>query len=349
MTRLTSAAIAALVLLRLVAGWHFYNEGVKKLDPTFTSAGFLRTAKGPLAPLFRGMVTGPYGAYAELAAPTEQGARDAAEQKAIDSWLADYARRAAADIKGGKPAPADLPAPLPGSKLLSTIDTAWTAGLVRLGVGGETGEELQKLREARLGDVVLYLHSNHNALEELRHEAWRLEGVRAKAAGPSPAPYLADRLAAKEAEVWRLLQPHTKEISAIDAAFRNDVQKASGLSAARVEGALRERSLLSWIDAAVACTVVGSGVCLFLGLATPVAAVVAAGFLLSLIMTQPPWLPGADLTAFFNWAVELCGMLVLATVGAGRWAGLDGLFLRLTRGLRAPAPAAKPTPSSAAA
>lgn len=46
-----------LVALRLGIGWHFFNEGVDKIqDPNFSSAGFLSNAKGPLAGMFHGMV-----------------------------------------------------------------------------------------------------------------------------------------------------------------------------------------------------------------------------------------------------------------------------------------------------
>jgi uncharacterized membrane protein YphA (DoxX/SURF4 family) len=86
--------------------------------------------------------------------------------------------------------------------------------------------------------------------------------------------------------------------------------------------------------------VLGAGICTFLGFLTPVAGVLAAGFLLSLIMTQPPWVTGADMTAFFNWSIELAAFLVLATVGAGRWAGIDGVLLGAWRRLRGPKPTA---------
>ncbi len=42
-----------MVLLRLVIGWHFYREGADKIVAgDWTSAGFMRIAKGPLTPVF---------------------------------------------------------------------------------------------------------------------------------------------------------------------------------------------------------------------------------------------------------------------------------------------------------
>ena len=49
--------MVAIVALRLAIGLHFYLEGVSKIrDPKPFSAGFFGNAKGPLAPLFHGMV-----------------------------------------------------------------------------------------------------------------------------------------------------------------------------------------------------------------------------------------------------------------------------------------------------
>jgi len=64
---------------------------------------------------------------------------------------------------------------------------------------------------------------------------------------------------------------------------------------------------------------------LILGLFTRPAAIAAAGFLLSVILMQPPWVDGAVPT--YYQAVEMFALLVLAVVGAGRYAGLD-FFLR---------------------
>ena len=47
----------ALVTLRVSVGYHFFKEGVNKLHSgKFTSEYFLRGARGPLAPMFNGMV-----------------------------------------------------------------------------------------------------------------------------------------------------------------------------------------------------------------------------------------------------------------------------------------------------
>lgn len=66
------------------------------------------------------------------------------------------------------------------------------------------------------------------------------------------------------------------------------------------------------------------GLCLLVGLLVRPVAIVAALFLFSVVLSQFPGYPGTQPT--YNQAVEACGLLVLAGVGAGRIAGLDGIF-----------------------
>ncbi|RLT15644.1 MAG: DoxX subfamily, partial [Planctomycetota bacterium] len=44
--KLTFPAILFLVLLRLVIGWHFFQEGAVKVKEGFSSTPFLSAAKG---------------------------------------------------------------------------------------------------------------------------------------------------------------------------------------------------------------------------------------------------------------------------------------------------------------
>lgn len=331
MKRLSAFAVVALVLLRLLTGWHFYNEGVKKLDG-FSSAGFLRTSKGPFAPLFRSMVKGPHGAYGLLATPTELDTRDADTQAALNGWRADYGKRAAAAVKTSEPFPDDINPAAPGAEWVENIAESWNAGLVRLdrlGVDEEARGKIEAVRDAKIGQIVEYLHTEGPAIEDLRHEAWRLEGLREDARGQSPAPFQRELIEDKEIEIWRTLQPWPKTVQQIEESFISEaasIASEAGVSEGRTKSALTERSMLGWIDLAVTYTVLGCGICIFLGLGVRIAGVIAAGFLLSLILTQPPWVPGADLAVFFTWAIELAAFLVLAAIGAGQWAGIDGLI-----------------------
>ncbi|QDV79558.1 DoxX family protein [Botrimarina mediterranea] len=343
MTRISTIAIAAIVLLRLLCGWHFFNEGVKKLDPSFSSAGFLRTAKGTFAPLFRSMIPGPYGAHIDLARPIEFGSRSAETQAAIDGWLADYGKRADQAAKDGKPLPHDIDPAVPGSGWVQNIAKGWDQGIQRLeqaNLGDETIGKIRQLRDEKLGEVVYYVYGIYPDIEDLQHEEWRLHQLR-ESGGDTPAPFAQALIDQKDNENWLTMQPWIATVRQIEDQFIEAAQALAAdadVEAGSIADALEEKSNLKLIDGAVTCVVLGAGVCVFLGFLTPVAGVIAAGFLLSLIMTQPPWATGADMTAFFNWSIELAAFLVLATVGAGRWAGLDGVILGVWRRSREPKP-----------
>ena len=68
------------------------------------------------------------------------------------------------------------------------------------------------------------------------------------------------------------------------------------------------------------------GLCLLLGLFTPIAALAAAGFLGSVFISQFP--PQTGPTSTYYQLVEGMACFVLAGMGAGRFAGLD-FFLHL--------------------
>jgi thiosulfate dehydrogenase [quinone] large subunit len=59
-TNLTRAQAIAVVVLRVVIGWHFLYEGVAKLTkPGWSAAGFLLQSRGPFADLFHWMAADP--------------------------------------------------------------------------------------------------------------------------------------------------------------------------------------------------------------------------------------------------------------------------------------------------
>jgi thiosulfate dehydrogenase [quinone] large subunit len=59
-TTFPRGAMIAITALRVLVGWHFFYEGLTKLNaPSWSAAGFLKQAKGPLAESFRGMAARP--------------------------------------------------------------------------------------------------------------------------------------------------------------------------------------------------------------------------------------------------------------------------------------------------
>jgi thiosulfate dehydrogenase [quinone] large subunit len=52
--------LIAITLLRVFVGWHFLYEGIAKLSAaSWTSAGYLKQARGPFAEFFRGLAGQP--------------------------------------------------------------------------------------------------------------------------------------------------------------------------------------------------------------------------------------------------------------------------------------------------
>ena len=54
------APMIAITVLRVLVGWHFLYEGLSKLNaPSWSAAGYLKQAKGPLAGAFHSLAARP--------------------------------------------------------------------------------------------------------------------------------------------------------------------------------------------------------------------------------------------------------------------------------------------------
>jgi thiosulfate dehydrogenase [quinone] large subunit len=58
--KLSRGPMIAITVLRIFVGWHFLYEGIAKLTAaSWTSAGYLKQARGPLAEVFRDLAANP--------------------------------------------------------------------------------------------------------------------------------------------------------------------------------------------------------------------------------------------------------------------------------------------------
>jgi thiosulfate dehydrogenase [quinone] large subunit len=58
--RLSTGPLVAITIMRVLVGWHFLYEGISKLTAaSWSSAGYLRQARGPFADMFRGLAGNP--------------------------------------------------------------------------------------------------------------------------------------------------------------------------------------------------------------------------------------------------------------------------------------------------
>jgi uncharacterized membrane protein YphA (DoxX/SURF4 family) len=132
---------------------------------------------------------------------------------------------------------------------------------------------------------------------------------------------------------WRkLIAPVLTQIDQVWANIERDVERVvpaskrafAPISMGRPRDVMIDTSvinpILPYFDLAI-------GMCLIMGLFTPVAALIAAGFLGSVFASQFP--PTAGPGSTYYHMVEAAACLVLAGTGAGRFAGLDFLFYAL--------------------
>jgi uncharacterized membrane protein YphA (DoxX/SURF4 family) len=153
-----------------------------------------------------------------------------------------------------------------------------------------------------------------NSANPMRQEVATLEGQASKIEG----------------DMKKAAGPLTAGIAGIWEGFNTDLNRLAVASQVKPEKFPIARpdqapSRLAMIDKFVPWFDTIVGALLILGLFTRPAAIAAAGFLFTVILQQPPWVAGAAPT--YYQAIEMFALLVLATVGAGRYAGLD-FFIR---------------------
>src|SRR3954467_14916533 len=58
--RLSSAAMVAITVLRVLVGWHFLYEGIAKLtSPSWSAVGYLKVSRGPFSGVFKYLASHP--------------------------------------------------------------------------------------------------------------------------------------------------------------------------------------------------------------------------------------------------------------------------------------------------
>ncbi len=134
----------------------------------------------------------------------------------------------------------------------------------------------------------------------------------------------------RRGELEAMRAPWTSDLSGMGRTFRQELAAAAGLAEVdQLPQPVDPAPRSNWVDRTVTWTVLGVGVCLLLGFLVPLASLLGAVFLLTVMASQPFWVPDANLGfAYYQW-VEIAGLLVLATTFAGRFGGLDYFFWAL--------------------
>ncbi|MEE8452809.1 MAG: DoxX family protein [Thermoguttaceae bacterium] len=291
------AAVVLLVALRMSIGCHFLYEGTWKIKNAdkFSAKPFLTMAKGPAAPLFYAMVPDLDGRERLKFETNEDGNRVFEGESFTSTW--DKLREGtvgkyALDEKQQKQA--------------ADIFLLYSTGLEQY--FKENGE-----------DIVAHFGSLD-----------RFEAM--KAAGTDGSDYKKERI---WDEQQKLRGEVGKWLGAIDK-MGEDYQSALWMGVLspeqRAQGDLPVATTFGdFLDFAVTYGLTAIGFCLMLGLCTRFACLGGAAFLISVLLTQPPWptiyphappVAGHAMVIDKNF-IEMVALLLLASTAVGRWGGLD--------------------------
>jgi uncharacterized membrane protein YphA (DoxX/SURF4 family) len=362
-----------LVLLRLAIGWHFFKEGVSHYtDPNWSSEGFLRQARGPLADQYKSMLPDFHGWDRLMLAPlpddqpqasdeqseevaeaneskpkTEAKASDAAKPSAKESAEKDEQPTAKKHSQTPayeawlKQAVADWRADADKAAAEYHFDDKQRAKADELVNDFAKSIELGWVDDTgfRAGG----LEQEEPDIRLYRQLLARTERMSASP-GANQIPNEVTRVAAAEQNPLgeRGLTGQSPALNTPPPAWRSNAESFDKLFHERLAG-LRtpeqramavpgEATQLHKIDTAIIWGLMIVGGCLIVGLFTRLAAVVGGLFLLSIVCTQPPWLANSLQTYTYNQWVELLALFALATTPVGRWAGLDYLLSLCCRG-----------------
>ncbi len=282
-------AIVMLVLLRLSVGWHFYTEGLTKHNQgNWTAAPFFANARGPLANQYRQMVWDYDGRYR-------------LNRKATMQLFAVYREQIATHFGFDK----EQKRQAQGNYAKAIEQFDWVIN-----------ENSADLEEFQLGIDRVKDFDTNASQRRLRNGVDSLGGqrdtIRREWTGKAkPTLNQIDKIWGN----YEIVQNAIATPRQLDANGKLSLTKprTNRIDTSVIDG------LLPYFDIAV-------GLCLLLGLFTPIAALAAGVFLFSVFLSQYP--PQTGTTSSNYQLIESMACFALASTGAGRFAGLD-YFLHL--------------------
>ncbi len=197
------------------------------------------------------------------------------------------------------------------------------------GFDGEQKQQADQLFNKAKDRLKWYFSDKGPDIEEYLLECDRL--AEAKKGRDRKVAFRRDWIDSKEAELRSTAQPWLSDLQMMGEQFQADLQATATDVQQSQQGAypIPDRSAMI-VDTLVKWTVLLIGILLILGLFTRLASLAGIGFLLSVLSTQPPWVPGSETTYFYYQVVEVLALVVLLATSAGHFGGLDYII----RGLR---------------
>ena len=342
------------MLLRIVVGFHFYKEGTDKLKSgTFTSKGFLSNAKGPLASHFKQMLDDPDGMKKLCVKESvNSGGKKSFlldpeltfsiwDQGFIDEATSYYgfgSEELQAEIAKRREKLAERI-----SEARKNKDTSVNTGELEAQRAIDEQSILKiRAQPARVEEILEdhkqqmteWLAANETELISHFSTADRLEGFERDGANRDQAALYVDSLREQidsiRADRQKKLSDWSAEVTGIWDSLEGQInQLAIDEQAKRPPYRMhrhfdQENSFLKWLDKFIPWFDTVVGVLLIVGLFSRIASLAAAIFLASVILTQPPWIPGTEPTYFYF--IELAALMVIFSTSAGRMGGLDFFF-----------------------
>ncbi|MFK7767792.1 MAG: DoxX family protein [Mariniblastus sp.] len=351
------------MLLRLVVGYHFYKEGTNKLKNGFTSKYFLAGAQGPFAPYFKQMLDDPEGREKLCVEENVVDGKKtySVNTKLTFAIWDDFITESNRYYGFGSE---ELLKRLVEHRdeVAKTIRDANESGdevVDILSLQKEVAADEEKIRQVQSQQVrmeeILIDHQEQledwlavNKIELISHfgTAGRLNGFERDGKNREDVALYVDSLrgqvktisddrakklngwTAEVTGIWDSLESQISSLAIEEQVVENPFSSSTA-AITRPEFKLdrhfdQENSFVKWVDRIIPWFDTIVGVLLILGLFSRLASLAAAMFLVSVILTQPPWIPGTDPT--YLYAIELMACLVIFSTGAGRFGGLDYFF-----------------------
>ena len=309
--------MVTLVALRLALGCHFLYEGAWKIEhrDEFSAKPFLTQAKGPLAGLFYAMVPDIDGRHRlQVEIDADDGKLKIPSNEIFDRWtnirddFVEFYRPADTDNEKATAAHAKLEREAERTCITfrTRLDKYLSINVDKIKAHFDALDRFENDKE-RLQDAPFQKQRRWNRMMELRQEAdvwiknieWQEQAL--------------------ENTLYSLLDKEQKKLGSPPASWNPF-----------------RWSQMEQIDFAVTYGLTAIGLCLMLGLCTPLAALGGAGFMCFVVMTQPAF-PGIYPPDSFIVGhallinkdfIEMLALLVIACVSAGRWGGLDFFLYR---------------------
>jgi len=301
------------VLLRVTVGWHFLYSGIWKLQtPSFSAAGFLSQAKGPLAETFYKL------------APDLDGREHLDVEKNVAD-MQDYVDRFASANSLTEPQAAAASRALK-TRQLEVIE--FLTDPVRM-------PKVAKDAPAKLPDGAIEIKLSDQTLvvspkDDFADHLVKLDRLAERRVAPThDMPYEQKRIWDEQTRLRGQAAGWSKPV---DNAWDGLVLELHAVVGEKpVQEVPLAKTRLEQVDRVVTYTNIAIGACLILGLFTRFAALAGAVFLVQIVAAQPDWPglyppphPSAGRSLLVNKEfVEMMALVALGLSPVGRWCGLD--------------------------